>query len=73
MVPLRCWGIPAFTNMKVGTITAIAQEGNPRPRLFRLIPDRAVINRMGFNNHGVERLSDNVRRADYRGVRGINI
>ncbi|MGZ8804498.1 MAG: quinone-dependent dihydroorotate dehydrogenase, partial [Microbacterium sp.] len=39
-----------FGHVEVGTITAIPQEGNPRPRLFRLIPDRAVINRMGFNN-----------------------
>ena len=43
-----------FGHVEVGTLTAIPQEGNPRPRLFRLIPDRAVINRMGFNNHGAE-------------------
>ncbi|MDR2293695.1 MAG: quinone-dependent dihydroorotate dehydrogenase [Microbacterium sp.] len=43
-----------FGHVEVGTVTAIAQEGNPRPRLFRLIPDRAIVNRMGFNNHGAE-------------------
>ena len=43
-----------FGHVEVGTLTAIPQEGNPRPRLFRLIPDRAVVNRMGFNNHGAE-------------------
>ena len=41
-----------FSHIEVGTITAIAQPGNPKPRLFRLIADRALINRMGFNNHG---------------------
>ena len=41
-----------FGHVEVGTITALAQPGNPKPRLFRLVPDRAVINRMGFNNHG---------------------
>ena len=41
-----------FGHVEVGTLTALAQAGNPRPRLFRLIPDRAVINRMGFNNRG---------------------
>ena len=41
-----------FGHVEVGTLTAVAQPGNPRPRLFRLIADHAVINRMGFNNHG---------------------
>src|ERR1044072_6854810 len=41
-----------FSHVEVGTITAHAQPGNPRPRLFRLVPKRAVINRMGFNNAG---------------------
>ncbi|OZB88263.1 MAG: dihydroorotate dehydrogenase (quinone), partial [Microbacterium sp. 14-71-5] len=43
-----------FGHVEVGTITAIPQPGNPKPRLFRLIPDRAVVNRMGFNNAGAE-------------------
>lgn len=41
-----------FGHVEVGTVTAIPQDGNPRPRLFRLVPDRAIVNRMGFNNHG---------------------
>ena len=65
-----------FGHVEVGTITAIPQDGNPRPRLFRLIPDRAVINRMGFNNHGaeaaVERL-EKLRRRSRRAVIGVTI
>jgi dihydroorotate dehydrogenase len=65
-----------FGHVEVGTLTAIAQPGNPRPRLFRLIPDRAVINRMGFNNGGasaaVARLA-RVRAVRGRPVLGINI
>lgn len=65
-----------FGHVEVGTITAIPQEGNPRPRLFRLIPDRAVVNRMGFNNHGadaaVPRLTK-LRAKRRRAVIGVNI
>ena len=49
---IRGLGQLGFSHVEVGTITAIPQPGNDKPRLFRLIPDRAVINRMGFNNHG---------------------
>lgn len=62
-----------FGFIEVGTVTPRPQPGNPRPRLFRLDPAKAVINRMGFNNNGVDRLVDNVRRANFRGVLGINI
>lgn len=65
-----------FGHVEVGTVTAIPQEGNPRPRLFRLIPDRAVVNRMGFNNHGAQAAADRLRtlRARRRrGVIGVNI
>lgn len=65
-----------FGHVEVGTLTAVAQPGNPRPRLFRLIVDRAVINRMGFNNAGaraaVSRLA-RIRRIPGRPVLGINI
>jgi dihydroorotate dehydrogenase len=65
-----------FGHVEVGTLTAIAQPGNPRPRLFRLVDDRALINRMGFNNGGaaaaVDRLS-RVRANRHRPVLGINI
>lgn len=62
-----------FGFIEVGTVTPRAQPGNPRPRLFRIARAQAVINRMGFNNEGVERLVENVRRARFRGVLGVNI
>ncbi len=65
-----------FGHVEVGTVTAIAQDGNPRPRLFRLIPDRAVVNRMGFNNHGADaaaRRLQRLRRRRRRPVIGVNI
>jgi len=62
-----------FGFIEVGTVTPRPQPGNPRPRMFRLPAARAVINRMGFNNLGVDALVSNVRRARFRGVLGINI
>jgi dihydroorotate dehydrogenase len=62
-----------FGFIEIGTVTPRPQPGNPRPRLFRLPAARAVINRLGFNNGGVDRLVENVTRAAYRGVLGINI
>jgi len=62
-----------FGFIEVGTVTPRPQPGNPRPRLFRLPAAQAVINRMGFNNAGVDALVENVKRARYRGVLGINI
>lgn len=65
-----------FGHVEVGTITAVAQPGNPRPRLFRLIPDRAVINRMGFNNGGARAAAPRLRREAAKITRpiiGINV
>jgi dihydroorotate dehydrogenase len=62
-----------FGFIEIGTVTPRPQPGNPRPRLFRLPAARAVINRLGFNSAGVDRLVENVKRARYRGVLGINI
>ncbi|WP_434969772.1 quinone-dependent dihydroorotate dehydrogenase [Microbacterium sp. bgisy207] len=65
-----------FGHVEVGTLTAIPQTGNPTPRLFRLIPDRAVINRMGFNNHGSYAAAgrlEKARRRRHRTVLGVNI
>jgi len=65
-----------FGHVEIGTITAIAQDGNPRPRLFRLVPDRAVINRMGFNNAGADaaaRRLEKLRRRRPKTVIGVNI
>lgn len=62
-----------FGFLEVGTVTPRAQPGNPTPRLFRLPEAGAIINRMGFNNHGVDALVANVRASRYSGVLGINI
>ncbi len=73
---IRGLGQLGFGHVEVGTITARPQPGNDKPRLFRLIPDRAVINRMGFNNHGAERAARVVSRVIMkrgRPVIGINI
>jgi dihydroorotate dehydrogenase len=73
---VRGLGQLGFGHVEVGTITAHPQPGNERPRLFRLIPDRALVNRMGFNNGGADaaagRLSRLARRAR-RPVLGVNI
>ncbi len=66
-------GALGFGFIEIGTVTPLAQQGNPRPRLFRVPGACALINRMGFNNLGVERLVHNVQRAAWRGVLGINI
>jgi len=65
-----------FGHVEVGTITAVPQPGNPKPRLFRLIPDRAVVNRMGFNNAGAEAAEKRLwklRRRKPAAVIGVNI
>lgn len=65
-----------FGHIEVGTVTAIPQDGNPRPRLFRLPADRALINRMGFNNDGAAVVADRLarmRRRAHRPVLGANI
>ncbi len=62
-----------FAFIEVGTITPKPQEGNPKPRLFRIPQADALINRMGFNNLGVDALIHNIRRAQYTGILGINI
>lgn len=69
-------GLLGFGHVEVGTITAKAQPGNDKPRLFRLIRDKALINRMGFNNHGAARAArrlERARRHPGRPVIGVNI
>ncbi|HWK19682.1 MAG TPA: quinone-dependent dihydroorotate dehydrogenase [Microbacteriaceae bacterium] len=69
-------GALGFGHVEVGTITAVPQPGNERPRLFRLVPDRALINRMGFNNRGAEAAAEAIaraRRRRHRPVIGVNI
>ncbi|MDP3209011.1 MAG: dihydroorotate dehydrogenase (quinone), partial [Rhodoglobus sp.] len=73
---IRGLGQLGFGHVEVGTITALAQPGNERPRLFRLIADRAVINRMGFNNHGAVAAAAVIAKAVARRARpvvGVNI
>jgi dihydroorotate dehydrogenase len=62
-----------FGFLEVGTVTPRPQPGNPKPRLFRLPAQEAIINRMGFNNAGIGALLQHVARARYRGILGINI
>lgn len=62
-----------FSFIEVGTVTPKPQDGNPKPRLFRLPEAQAIINRMGFNNKGVDALVKNIEHANYKGILGINI
>ena len=76
-VPLALLDL-GFGHVEVGTVTAHPQPGNPRPRAFRLLSDRALVNRMGFNNHGTRALAKNLARArrterGQRAVIGVNI
>ncbi|WP_380781390.1 quinone-dependent dihydroorotate dehydrogenase [Sphingomonas sp. R86520] len=62
-----------FGSVEIGTLTPFAQPGNPKPRIFRLPEDRAVINRLGFNNGGLDAALDRVRSPGGEGVLGINV
>lgn len=62
-----------FGFIEIGTITPRPQAGNPQPRLFRIPQANAIINRMGFNNEGVDQLVENVKAAKFKGILGINI
>ncbi|MDX1901241.1 MAG: dihydroorotate dehydrogenase (quinone) [Gammaproteobacteria bacterium] len=62
-----------FGFLEIGTVTPRAQSGNPRPRLFRFPKQKVLINRMGFNNKGVDYLVERLKRKKYSGVLGVNI
>ena len=62
-----------FGFVEVGTITPLKQYGNPKPRVFRLVEDEALINRLGFNNHGAEVILDRIKSNNQLGLLGINI
>ncbi|MCS2609053.1 quinone-dependent dihydroorotate dehydrogenase [Halomonas dongshanensis] len=70
---LDALGALGFAFVEVGTVTPLAQPGNPKPRLFRLAEHGAIINRFGFNNAGVAHLVERVRARHYQGIVGINI
>ncbi len=62
-----------FGFVEIGTVTPRPQPGNPKPRLFRLPEHQAIINRMGFNNLGIDHLLNQVKQSRYSGILGINI
>ena len=62
-----------FGFLEVGTVTPRPQPGNPAPRIFRVPQANAMINRLGFNNLGVDQLIKNIQASDYKGILGINI
>ncbi|MFT6925725.1 MAG: dihydroorotate dehydrogenase [Psychromonas sp.] len=62
-----------FGHIEVGTVTPVAQPGNESPRIFRVLESEGIINRMGFNNEGVDHLIKNVQESNFKGVIGINI
>jgi len=66
-------GALGFGFLEIGAVTPRAQPGNARPRLFRLPEAEALINRLGFNNDGVEALTENIHRSRYRGILGVNV
>ncbi|MEO3866159.1 quinone-dependent dihydroorotate dehydrogenase [Rheinheimera fenheensis] len=70
---IDAFGQMGFGFIEVGTVTPRPQLGNDKPRIFRLPQSEAIINRMGFNNKGVDYLVENVKNASYKGVLGINI
>ena len=70
---INALGALGFGYIEVGTVTPKPQPGNPKPRLFRLPERQAIVNRMGFNNHGVDVLIENIKKAKFSGVLGVNI
>ena len=70
---IKAWEALGFGFVEIGTVTPRPQPGNPKPRMFRLPKAQALINRMGFNNKGVDYLIEQVRRSGFKGVLGINI
>ncbi|WGL99302.1 quinone-dependent dihydroorotate dehydrogenase [Arsenophonus sp. aPb] len=70
---IDAFGAMGFGFVEIGTVTPRPQPGNDKPRLFRLVEAEGLINRMGFNNLGVDNLVENVKKAKYDGIIGINI
>ncbi|MFC3914066.1 quinone-dependent dihydroorotate dehydrogenase [Pseudaeromonas sharmana] len=70
---IDAFGAMGFGFIEVGTVTPRPQPGNDKPRLFRVIPAEGIINRMGFNNKGVDHLVEQLKKTRYQGVIGVNI
>ncbi|HXC19995.1 MAG TPA: quinone-dependent dihydroorotate dehydrogenase [Steroidobacteraceae bacterium] len=70
---LDALGALGFSHIELGTVTPRPQPGNPKPRMFRVANSCALINRMGFNNKGVDHLIARLSRSRFRGIRGISI
>ena len=70
---IDCLGELGFGFLEVGTVTPIPQIGNPKPRVFRLFQEQAVINRLGFNNKGIDYLVKNLKKKNFDGIVGVNI
>ena len=67
------FGALGFGFVEIGTLTPLPQPGNPKPRLFRVVEREAIVNRMGFNNPGIDQGKANASGRDYKGVLGVNI
>lgn len=67
------FGALGFGHIEVGTVTPKPQDGNPKPRMFRIVDANGIINRMGFNNKGVDYLVEKIKRRTYKGVLGVSI
>ncbi|MFG1175277.1 quinone-dependent dihydroorotate dehydrogenase [Erwiniaceae bacterium CAU 1747] len=70
---IDAFGAMGFGFIEIGTVTPRPQPGNDKPRMFRVVEAQGIINRMGFNNLGVDHLVENVKKAHYDGILGINI
>ena len=70
---IDAFGAMGFGFIEIGTVTPRPQPGNDKPRMFRVVEAEGIINRMGFNNLGVDNLVENVKKAHFDGVLGINI
>ncbi len=67
------FGALGFGHIEVGTVTPKAQDGNPKPRMFRILGAQGIINRMGFNNKGVDYLVENLKKRTFDGILGVSI
>ena len=70
---IDCLGELGFGFLEVGTVTPIEQYGNSKPRVFRNFQDESIINRLGFNNKGVDHLVKNLKSRSYKGIVGVNV